>query len=272
MDQTPPTQGAKVTIFRRSVRITGTAGALSADMEDDYHRFGVDLTHDGEKILTVRGRAIRTPWNTCRFAPDALKVLEGLPLQACTSDFIRQADPRAQCTHMYELAALAGSHALRGQLHADYAAAVPAPIGDDPARATLHRNGELLFDWQIRRPTQPHGDPHAPEKLVAGDVIVSPEPFAGRPLRSLLVWARDSLSPELFDAVYIFRRAIGISAARTMDLDAEGVDIAALLFSRKSGDCFTFQPEKLATTHRMRGSTLDFTARPDAPLGDLSKD
>ena len=257
-------------IFRRSVRITGKVGALSADMEDDYHRFGVDLTHDGEKILTVRGRAIRTPWNTCRFAPDALKVLEGLPLRACTSDFIRQSNPRAQCTHMYELAALAGSHALRGQLQADYAATVPVPIGDDPARVTLHRDGELLLDWRVRRPSQALGDPHAPEKLVAGDVIVSPEPFAGRPLRDLLVWARDALAPDRFDAVYVFRRSIGISAARTMDLDAEGVDIAALLFSRKSGDCFTFQPEKLAVTKRARGSTLDFTSRPDALLEDLS--
>ncbi|MDB5430864.1 MAG: hypothetical protein JWP35_1980 [Caulobacter sp.] len=259
-----------MTIFRRSVRIAGAPGAISADMEDDFHRFGVDMTHDGETITAVQGRAIRTPWNTCKFAPDALQNLVGLPLRACASDFIRQSNPRAQCTHMYELAALAGAHALRGQLQADYAAEVPIALGDDPTRVTLHRNGEILFDWQVRRPSQPHGDVHSPERLVGGDIIVSPEPFAGRALRDLMVWARDALTPDLFDAVYIFRRSIGISAGRLMDLDAPDVDIAALLFSRKSGDCFTFQPEKLATTTRTRGSTLDFTARPGALLQDIS--
>lgn len=238
-------------------------------MEDDYHRFGVDLTHDGEKILTIRGRAIRTPWNTCRLAPNALRTLEGLPLKACPSDFIRLSNPRAQCTHMYELAALAGSHVVRGQYEAEYAVEAPYPIGEEPVRATLHRDGELYLEWMVRRTPAADADPHAPEQVVGGDVIVSPEPFAGRPMRTLLKWGRDALSPEMFDAVYIFRRAVGISAARTMDLDQEGVEIEKLLFSRKTGDCFTFQPDKLATTRRTRGSTLDFGDRPEALLGDL---
>lgn len=239
-------------------------------MEDDFHRFGVDLTHDGAKILSIDGRPLRTPWNTCQLAPNALKVLEGSPLQANPADFVRQSDSHAQCTHMYELAALASSHALRGDYEAEYAVAAPYPIGVEPARFTLLRNGEPLLDWMIRRPSTSATNPLEPSALIAGDVIVSPEPFAGRPLRTLLAWARDALSPDLFDAVYIFRRAIGISAARNMDLDAEGVDIVAELFALKPGDCFTFQPERERTTRRHRGSTLDFTDRPTALLDDLS--
>lgn len=253
-------------IFRRSVRIAGQPGALTAEMEDDYHHFAVELAHDGEKVLSVQGRGIRTPWNTCQMAPAALAVLEGLPLVANPSDFVRLSNPRLQCTHMYELAALASSHAARHQLQAEYAAEVPYPIGDEPGRVTLRRNGELYLDWMVRRPSQPAADPHEPDKLVAGDLIVSPEPFAGRPLGSLMRWAREALTPEMYDAVYIFRRAIGISAARSMDLDAEGVDIVAVLFGKKTGDCFTFQPDKQAVTRRVRGSTLDFTNRPDALL------
>jgi hypothetical protein len=255
-------------IFRRSFRITGTATTVSADMEDDYHRFGVDLVHDGEKVVSAHGRALRTPWNTCRLAPNMLSVVEGLPLQAYAADFVRQSNSRAQCTHLYELAAIAGSHALRDVREMEYAAEIPYPIGNEPVRVTLHRDGELFFDWQVRRPS-PSDDPHRPEATAGGDEIVSPEPFAGRPLRSLLSWARRELSPEMCDAAYIFRRAIGISAARIMDLDDESIDIAATLFSRKSGDCFTFQPEKLSTTHRSRGSTLDFTAKPSSLLADL---
>ena len=257
-------------IFRRSFRITASAeDSISADLEDDFHRFGVDVVHDGEKIVSVHGRALRTPWNTCVMAPTALAVLDGLPLQAYAADFVRQSNSRAQCTHLYELVALAGSHALRKVRGADYAAEVPYPIGDEPIRATLYRDGELLLDWRVWRP--PAGvDANTPEVAAGGDVIVSPEPFAGRPLRSLLGWARRELTAEMFDAVYVFRRAIGLSAARTMDLDDSTVDMAALLFGRKTGDCFTFQPDKQAVTHRIRGSTLDFTRRSRPLLEDLA--
>lgn len=255
-------------IFRRSVRIQGGPGAISADMEDDYHRFGIDLTHDGEKVVALHGRPLRTPWNTCQLAPNALRVLEGLPLKANPSDFVRQSNARAQCTHMYELTALAGSHALRGEFAADYAADIPYPIGEAPVRALMRRNGELLLDWMISRPSATGAAADVPEELVAGDMIVAPEPYAGRPLRSLLKWAREAVSPELYDAIYIFRRAIGISAARTTDLDALP-DVEKVLFSRKGGDCFTFQLANLPATRRVRGSTLDFTARPQQLLSDL---
>ena len=257
-------------IFRRTIRVTGRPGEMRAELEDDYHRFAVDLSHDGEKVLGVRGEGIRTPYDTCRLAPSALSVLEGLPLQPYASDFVRLSNSRAQCTHMFELAALAGSHALRNVYSATYAVEAPYPLAETPTPVVLRRDGEMMLAWQVRRPPAPGADSLSPERIVAGDEIVSPPPFAGRQIRSLLPWARETLSPEMFDAVWIFRRAIQISSARVMDLDAEGVDMAALLFSRKTGDCFTFQEEKRATTHRVRGSTLDFTERPDGLLKDLS--
>jgi len=256
-------------LYRRSVRVSGRSGAVSADMEDDFHRFGIDLTHDGGKVTSIRGRALRTPWNTCRLAPNALSGLEGLPLQPCPSDFVLQTNPRAQCTHMYELAALAGSHVLRDHFDVEYAAVVPYPIEAEPARATLHRNGELLLDWLVRRPaaTGPHDS--ALEHRVAGDEIVSPAPFAGRRLATLMRWAREQFSPDLYDAIYVLRRAVGISAARIIDLDAE--DTATLVLTQKSGDCFAFQPEHRATTLRERGSTLNFGDRAEALLRDLAE-
>ncbi len=256
-------------IFRRSIRIEGRPGEMRAELEDDFHRFAVEVSHDGAKVLAVRGQAIRTPYDTCQLAPGALRALEGLPLQAYAGDFVRLSSSRVQCTHMYELAALAGSHAMRGAYPVTYAAEAPYPLGEQPTRVTLRRDGELLLDWQVRRPAASGAEGLPPERLVAGDEIVSPEPYAGRPIRSLVVWARESLSPEMFDAVWLFRRAIQISSARVMDLDAEGVDMVALLFSRKAGDCFTFQPDKRGSTHRVRGSTLDFTREPDGLLKRL---
>ena len=257
-------------IFRRTIRISGRPGEMRAELEDDYHRFAVDLSHDGERVLAVRGEAIRTPYDTCWLAPGALGVLEGLPLQPYASDFVRLSNSRAQCTHMYELAALAGSHALRQAFAVTYAAEAFYPLGEEPTPVTLYRDGHVLLDWQVRRPPASGVDGLSPERLVAGDEIVSPEPYAGRPIRGLVAWARATLSPEMFDAVWLFRRAIQISSARVMDLDAPGVDMVDLLFSRKTGDCFTFQAANRQTTHRQRGSTLDFTSRPDGLLKDLS--
>lgn len=47
--------------YRRRVRVVPGDGRVDIDMEDDAHRFGVSLIHDGVTIMAVETRAPRYP-------------------------------------------------------------------------------------------------------------------------------------------------------------------------------------------------------------------
>ena len=248
-------------VFRRSIRLIGKPGVMTGEIADDFHHFAITLKHDGERVLSVSGEGLRTPWNTCMFAPRALAALQGLPLQEYAADFVRQSNSRAQCTHMYELVAVAASHALRNVAQVEYAAVAPYPIGETPVAVSLSRDGIPLLEWQIACPGA-DVDGNSTAAAVSGTMIVSPDPFSGQRLQKMLRWARSALSPDLFDAAYILRRAANLSSARMLDLDSGDGDIVEEMFDVKTGDCFAFQPENRAITLRNRGTTLDFTSGP----------
>ena len=112
---------------RRLQLIDPQPGRVTAEVEDDYHRFFVDLRHDGERITGVATNAKRSPWTTCPSAGDHLaERLTG----ALLSEVASREDPLTHCTHMLDLAILAAAHA-------------------DDAAPTLY---EMLVD-------DPHGGP-----------------------------------------------------------------------------------------------------------------
>jgi hypothetical protein len=252
-------------IFRRHIRVTTTPTEAHADVEDDFHRFGVDIVHDGTKLIQVTGRELRTPWNTCRHAGAMLKVLNGAQLRDNATDFSRQQDSSLHCTHMYELVALASGMILRGVPRRDFAAEAPYPIGAE-THAILRRDGEEYVHWVIARDQSVGNDYTAAYK---SDTIVAPPPFAGHRVTRLMPWARENLSPEMYEATYVLRRAVGLSTARFLNLDTSEHLHPRGMFAQKSGDCFTFQPQNEPTTRRIVGSTLDFTDTPELLLQDL---
>lgn len=252
-------------VFRRHIRVTTTPTEAHADVEDDFHRFGVDILHNGKNLLEVSGRELRTPWNTCRHAGGMLKLLNGAPLRDSPTDFSRQQDSRLHCTHMYELVALASGLILRGVPRRDFAAASPYPISLE-THATLHRDGEEFLNWTISR------NPYLKEDYTTAykhDMIIAPPPFAGHAVTRLMPWAQENLDADTYEATYVLRRAIGLSTARFLDLDTDEHLHPRGMFAAKRGDCFTFQPEQEESTRRIVGSTLDFTDAPELLLQDL---
>ena len=51
--------------FRRRFRITPRAGSVCSELEDDYHRMSVTLTHDGRTVTDVEPVMERVPWTIC---------------------------------------------------------------------------------------------------------------------------------------------------------------------------------------------------------------
>ncbi len=236
-------------IYRRRIRITTEPGLARADLEDDLHRVGAVVRHDGRRVTAVEPLAIRVPWSLCPEAGRRLQRLVGMPLSTHPLAAQRHTPGPEQCTHMFDMAALAVTHAARGTASRDYLAEVPVTTPGAAQAARLYRDGEAVLGWTAE-----------------GTALVAPAAFAGRDLRRLLAWAETALDADALEAVTVLRRAMLISGSRHVDVDAFA---NALESGYPLGGCYVFQPDTAPRASRNRGSRRDFSPDAAPMLGDL---
>lgn len=237
-------------IYRRRIRIAIAPGFAQADLEDDPHRHGVRLRHDGVRVTEIHGQARRTPWSLCRGAVDVLPRLVGMPLSVDPQAVYRHTNGRRQCTHLFDLAGLAIAHAARGVAERQYDAEVPCLDTRAPRVVRLRRDGHEQLVWTLRRTT-----------------ILAPEPFAGQDLRTMMPWLKQNVTDrDEFEAAIVLRRAVFTSGNRMYDMDrmATAADTGHV-----NGACHVFQDGVSELAQREPGSTLDFGASAAALLADL---
>lgn len=209
-------------------------------MEDDAHHFAVNIQHDENSIIGVRGESIRTPWSICPAAEANLHRLIGKRVDMNAKSLGAEIGVGEQCTHMYDLAILLMSHIVRGTHKRCYAVSLPIDNINTPRDAVLECNGETVLRWTI-----------------VGQTIVAPVPYSGLDVRQVGSWARTNLSdPDGIEAVSVLQRAMYSSVARTMNLDTL---TNAVPLAGKLGPCFVFRPEQIGNANRNVGSTIDFT-------------
>jgi hypothetical protein len=239
--------------YRRRLRTVVTApGVVEGGLEDDFHHFSVRLEHDGTLVQAVTARAHRWPWTTCPDAAGPLHALEGMELSPRCLAPGDVADPKQNCTHMFDLAGLCVAHAARGGETGtirQYDIAIPAAAqGGRPTVVTCLRDGQVAHEWTLE-----------------GRRCVAPEPYASAPWRGgFLRWADETFDPEEAEAVIVLRRACDIGMGRGMDLDA--VDAAQEMEPLMLGVCYTMQPAQIRVGLRAKGTVRDFDADPDALL------
>ncbi len=244
---TPETLPYGEGIYHRRIRLSSDSGLVTGELEDDFHHFRVHLRHDGEKVVEVLGEALRYPWTTCPGATTPLQALRGLRLASRVTAPAREHDPRAHCTHLFDLASLAFTHAAAGRDTRLYEIRIPDRI-ENRTRPTLRRDGSEILAWTIE-----------------GRRITDPPPFAGRSLaKGFVSWADMELDPETAEAAIVLRRACGISLGRSFQLDT--IPNANDLAPRTLGACYTFTPGVIEQGKRMLGSTLEFTDTPERLL------
>jgi hypothetical protein len=234
--------------YRRRIRMVAIApDRVDAELEDDFHHFGLLLRHQAGRVRSVEGRAVRAPWTTCPAAVGPLHAVEGMELSVRCTAVAAQADPRANCTHLFDLAGLAIAHAARGIERRQYDVEIPRPE-EGRSRVRLWRDGELVLDWQ----------------LVDGRVVDEP-PYSEVPWGGgFLKWADSTLDPDTAEAAIVLRRACTIGSGRGMDLDA--LDRADELQEIMLGICYTMNEEHIHGALRNKGTVRDFADRPDALL------
>jgi hypothetical protein len=226
--------------FRRAIVLQAEAGQATAEIEDDFHHFAVTVVHDGAQVTGARGQAIRYPWSSCPLAAGALSALEGLPISSDPTAVYRHVDPLLQCTHMFEMAGLAVTHAARGLGTRRYEATV-----SDPAQgwieADLACDGELVLRWRLQ-----------------GGLIAEPARYLGKRPADFRSQTLADLPHAEAGNLLILRRAVALAGARGMDIDrfATAADMG------RGRACFVFRPGIAEHAQRRRGSVRDFSTGP----------
>ena len=232
--------------LRRRVRLVAEPGAVRAGVEDAYHSFRLALHHDGSKITAVVPRFLRVPLTTCPGAEAPLRRLVGLALDTPWAKLAMTEDPRANCTHLLDLASLAMAHALRGG-ERDYEVRVPDEH-PGPVWTTLHRDGIELLRWQTFKAR-----------------ILSPGPFAGKPLlRGFSRWANAELAGDDLEAALVLHKAYFVSRARPWNVeDGAGKPVSHHVMMR--GACHSYSEPQMSVAIRNHDNVID-TSDPAVPL------
>lgn len=229
--------------FRRVIRIVtrgeaSGAGEARAVVEDDYHHFRVSILHDGKHVTGSLTDSHRWPFTLCRAAGDRLQELVGMPLSTDVTAVFRRADARQQCTHQFDIAALAVTAAARGIALRRYDIAIPERI-DGHTYAELSRDGREILRWEVFE-----------------QKIVAPGSFAGRGIGSGFTdWAITTFSVEEAEAALILRRGVFLSLGRNPDWPVRP-------HALPTGACWVQQPERNEQALEMVGSRRDFSKQP----------
>lgn len=227
--------------YRRRILIEPGPGAVSAELEDDYHRMVVTLSFADGVITGVESVMKRSPWTTC---PGAIAQLEASFLGRPVDQPIGRDEKTQNCTHLADLATFAADHAGEGAAIA-YDVEVSDPV-DGATVARLWRDGVLLYDlaW-------------------TDGVFTAPASMTGLPMKEVGRWVAGEPA-ETQEAAKILRWAMMISQGRGFAMPA---GMSATAFASGAA-CYNFQPAVAAIGTRRPGADIDFTALGLKPMAD----
>src|SRR3954468_13243135 len=234
--------------YRRRIRVRAVSpGVVVSELEDDFHHFVVELRHDGEHVLSCENTSLRWPWSTCPDAAEPLRKLAGMPLSRRFTAAGAWTDPKQNCTHQFDAACYAITHAAAGRDRRVYDIEVPMrDLETGATRVRLWVDGVLDLEWRITW-----------EGMVAPVAPFDAAPWKGGFMR----WADRTLAPDEAERAITLRRGCDIGMGRGMNLDA--VPVADQLPASMAGICHTMQPGVVEVALRNVGSIRDFSTHPE---------
>ena len=244
----PPNLNYGSGIFRRRIRLIGEPGKVTAELEDCNHGFRSTLLHDGKQVLDVQAQALRVPLTTCGGAIEPIKALAGISIDSPNRSINNTVNPRANCTHLYDLSLLAIAHASRGNITRQYDVEIEDEV-DGRAESRVLRDGELIFAWQTSQWQ-----------------IQTPDSLKDKPLyKGFAAWASQVFSNDQQEAAFVLQKGYFVAQARIYDIDALAGD-PATNDSDMRGVCFSYTSPQVEQGIRSTAATRDFTHCPEQLL------
>jgi hypothetical protein len=234
--------------YRRRIHVvTVEPGVVESDLQDDFHHFVITLRHDGERVESVEARSERWPWSTCPDAAVPLRDLAGMPLSRRFTAAGKWTDPKQNCTHQFDAACHAITHAAAQRAERVYDVEVPLRDPDTGAsRCRLWVDGVPALAWEVQW----------------DGIVDAEEPFDVAPWKGgFMRWADEMLPEDEAERAITLRRACDIGMGRGMDLD--NIPVASQLPQMMAGVCHTMQPGVVEVAMRHVGSIRDFARDPD---------
>ncbi len=244
----PPNKHYGKGTYRRRILMRGLPGCVIAELEDCFHGFRVTIEHDGSTVSNIVGEALRTPMNTCEGAMAPINALIGTPLNTTNSAFSSIANPRSNCTHLYDLTVMAIGHACRGEIDWQYDIIIKDE-NNGVIDAQVLRNDELIHHWQVSE-----------------GYIQKPGEVAGKPaLKGFSKWAGGEYEGDDFEAALALHKGYFVAVALRWDMSAmEGRKVTD--YSPKLGVCYTYSQGVVEGAYRNRGAIRDFSDTPETLL------
>lgn len=238
-------------MFRRKILFLPLSDHLArVALEDDCHAVRIDVKHDGRSVIGVDANWHRHPTTACTGAIEAIRTLEGCPLTDNLLEITKSADPKLNCTHIFDIVALAITHITRRERRREYEITVPDTLAG-AININFSVDGGLHQSWVIDD-----------GKITSPPLMEERQIFGG-----LLRWAAESLSDSDFDAVFMIQHALFVAQSRRFNLNAMAGDKPFYL-KNMAGSCYAHQPEGIGRLVTLP-SQVDFSAEPDDMLAFL---
>ena len=240
-------------IFRRRIHLRADNNAVAVELEDGNHGFRIVLRHDGEQVSGIDMDALRHPFNTCPEALGPLQRIVGHRLDSAAQTLRDRLVPGDNCTHLFDMAALAVSHAGCSGTELDYDMAVEDEVtGDETARAArveISCNGRSVHAWQVR-----------------AHHIVAPPALAGLPMmRGFHAWASRHFNASELEAAIALQRAYFVAQSRRHSFDPPAAN-PAIGDGMPQGSCYSYNHGAVERAVRSTNTVRDFTNTPEKLL------
>ena len=243
MKKNQPLEPVELGVFRRLIRLVKEdETTVVAGVEDDFHAFKIVLKHDGKNILSIRGEALRYPLDTCPGASALLELLTDIPLTPDCRKIGEFSDGHKHCTHLFDLAGLAATHAYRNESVREYEIAIP-DSDNDRTELRLYRDGSELIRMGLLT-----------------DVITYPEPYSGQTIeRGFSSWVQENIANmEGREAVMVLQRARFVSTVRKQAAQVQATKTAWRHVP--VGVCYSYHADRIDQARRMPNSIRDLTS------------
>jgi len=220
-----------------------------AELEDNCHQFRVRLFHDGSKVCEVNGDALRFPNDTCPGSVELLKRLVGVDLGNGPGAFAKSSNPREFCTHLFDLACLAYTHASRPGDTRLYHAIVRDEDDNGITDTMVLIDGKPVIHWHLKQHVVQD------EGIAKGANVHS----------GFTRWATAHLQGDELEAGILLAKSNFVAMSRRVDTEkVAGTQLVKGIMPKDI--CYTYRSPVMENAHHLHNTTVDYSDKPEQML------